>query len=99
MLSQGWCAALGVPVPTPYWLQEFLLGMHDDQATASQHAISIVGMMITMEISEMDRRFHEDVMRGQGQWWKDPNVRPLSFRKMWKMLELRTKDVRPSLVI
>ena len=85
--------ALGVPVPTPYWLQELLLGMYDDEGTASQHAISMVNIMLSMEVSELDRQFHEDVMRGRGKWWKGQNNEPPSFLTLWKMLEQRTKDV------
>jgi len=73
--------------------------MHNDDGTASQHGFLIVSMFISMEISEMDRQFHEDVMREKGQWWKDPNTRPLSFSTIWKMLEIRTKDVSPCCLI
>jgi hypothetical protein len=93
VLSQGWCAAVGVPVPTPHWLQELLLGRYDDESRGSQDAMSLVSILLSMEVSEIDRRFHEDIMRGRGQWWKNPDTKPLSFLTLWKMLEHRTKDV------
>jgi hypothetical protein len=67
--------------------------MYDEEGTASQHGYSVLNIMISMEISEIDRRFHEDVMRGRGNWWKDPNNQPLLFLTLWTMLEHRTKDV------
>jgi hypothetical protein len=93
LISQGWCAALGVSVPTPFFLQELLLGNFDDPDRAHRLVPSLVKLFVTLEISDIDRMFHDDIMGDAGRWWLHPTERPLSFREMWRMLEKRTDDV------
>ena len=50
-------------------------------------------MLLAVEVSELDRRFHDDIMGEEGKWWEDDTKRPLPFRTLWRMLEQRTNDV------
>jgi hypothetical protein len=82
-----------VPVPTPFFVQEFLLGNFNDPDRRNRLIPSLVKLFLTLEVTEMDRRFHDDIMGDKGKWWLHPNERPLSFMVLWRMLEKRTKDV------
>ena len=48
---------------------------------------------MTLEVSEIDSKFHDDIMGDKGKWWLDPDDQPLSFVVLWRMLEKRTNDV------
>jgi hypothetical protein len=93
LISQGWCTALGVPVPTPFFLQEFLLGTFLDEERAFGHIASLVKIFLTLEISDLDRKFHEDIMDGEGRWWVTDGAAPLSFDTLWGRLEGRSAVV------
>jgi hypothetical protein len=93
LISQGWCAALGVAVPTPFFVQQYLLASFEKPAFAFRDSVSFVKIICATEVSELDRRFHDDVIGGEGNWWADDTKTPLSFRTMWRMLEQRTDAV------
>lgn len=93
LISQGWCAAVGVPVPTPFFLQEYLLGNYDNPKCSFRHGSSLVKIFLSVEVSDLDRRFHEDIMGDEGRWWLNDSEKPLAFRTLWRMLERRTKEV------
>jgi len=59
----------------------------------------MVKLFLTVEISDVDRKFHDDIMGKHGKWWADPNARPLAFKVLWRMLETRAKHVSHSLNI
>jgi hypothetical protein len=87
LISQGCCAALGVPVPTPFFLQEYLLSTYKDLEQAVHHMPSLVKIFCTLEITEMEQRFHDDIMGEGGQWWLDDYSKPLSFTTLCQMLD------------
>jgi len=93
LMSQGWCAALGVPVPTPFFVQEYLLGNYNDRDRAFHFLPSLIKLLLTLEVSDMDRRFHDNIMGESGKWWLSSFERPLLFMVLWHKLENRTDDV------
>jgi hypothetical protein len=50
-------------------------------------------LFLTLEVSDLDRRFHDDIMGANGKWWLFENAKPLSFGTLWRMLEDRTTEV------
>jgi hypothetical protein len=48
LISQGWCAALDVPVLSPFFLQEYLLGSFDDPARDFRHILSLMKILLTL---------------------------------------------------
>ena len=67
--------------------------MYDNDGTAIHQTMALAKIILSLEISDVDRRFHEDIMREAGKWWLDPAAEPLPFMSLWMMLEQRTKDV------
>jgi hypothetical protein len=53
----------------------------------------MVKLFLTLEVSDLDRRFHDDIMGTDGKWWLFENAKPLSFGTLWRMLEDRTTEV------
>lgn len=93
LISQGWCSALGIPVPTPFFFQECLLGAVDDSDRGPRFAASMVKMWAGLEISDLDQRFHDDIMGGDGKWWRTDGAEAPSFNTLWKRLDERTTAV------
>jgi len=73
------------------------MGMFEVGDPSRTQVASLTEVFLAIEISDRDRRFHEDIMGGKGEWWKDETKAQLSFFQMWRMLEDRTNDVRVSL--
>jgi hypothetical protein len=93
LISQGWCAALGVPVPSPFFLQEYLLGSFDDPARDFRHIPLLMKILLTLEVSDKEWGFHGDIMDANGKWWLNEESEPLSFNVLWQLLEQRTGQV------
>ena len=93
LISQGWCAALGVPVHTPFFLQEYLLSVNEDPARSWRHIPSLVKLFLTLQVKDKDRRYHDDIMGEDGKWWVSENGKPFAFNTLWRMLEDQHKMV------
>src|SRR5258705_10669033 len=92
-MSQGWCSALGVAVPTPLFLQEYLIGSFEDPKRSFRHIGSLTRILLTLEVSENDRNFHEDIMGEEGKWWLSEDSEPLAYTTIVRLFDERTKQV------
>jgi hypothetical protein len=70
------------------------MGMFEVGDPSRTQVASLTEVFLAIETSARDRRFHDDIMGGKGEWWKDDTKTQLSFFQMWRMLEERTIDVR-----
>jgi len=96
LISQGCCAALGVPVLLSFFLQEYLLGSFDDPTWDFRHIPSLMKILLTLEVSDKERGFYDDIMGADGKWWLNEELEPLSFNVLWRLLEQRTGQMRRS---
>jgi len=53
----------------------------------------MVKLWISLEVSDLDRRFHDDIMGGDGKWWQTADAEAPSFNTLWERLEQRTTTV------
>src|SRR5258705_8946670 len=90
-MSQGWCSALGVAVPTPLFLQEYLIGSFEDPKRSFRHIGSLMRILLTLEVSENDRNFHEDIMAAEGKWSLSGTSEPLAYTTIVRLFDERTK--------
>jgi hypothetical protein len=74
VVSQGYCTILGCPVPTPFFLQEMLLGAFEDTTTQIQYQYSFAQVIFGAEVSKQDRHFYENVTAGLKEWWDSPDT-------------------------
>jgi hypothetical protein len=93
LICQGWCSALSVPIDTPFFLQELLLAGTDDKENHFRHMASFVKILVRNGITETDRRFHNDVMNGEGDWWLDDEEEVPDFKYLWKRIWKKMQKV------
>lgn len=93
LICQGWCSALSVPIDTPFFLQELLLAGTDDEENHFRHMASFVKILVRNGITETDRRFHDDIMNGEGDWWLDDEEEVPDFKYLWKRIWKKMQKV------
>jgi hypothetical protein len=76
LISQGHCAALGCPVPSPFFLQELLLGPYVVNLEDADINASTFKIFSGAEISENDLAFYRHFLGNRLiNWWEaDPSV-------------------------
>jgi len=88
LISQSYSAALGIPVPSPFFLQELLLGFfekQDDEVITAKFS----KIFYAAEVSERDQAFYEAVTAGLDDWWdatSDEEVVMPHISALFKML-------------
>jgi hypothetical protein len=87
--SHGICTALGLNIPTPYFLQELILGM---AASSDIHA-SLVRLFVSLEISERDEIFVASITDGIEEWWDGTQGPFRTYDEFCELIKTRMEKV------
>ena len=95
LISQGFCAALGCPVPSPFFLQELLLGPYFEPDDHEGNRASYTKVFVSAEVSKRDQDFYEDITTNVEEWWNCPDGTPYpTFDDLCDLLAKRLNKVR-----
>ena len=86
-------SALGLPVPTPYYLHAFLFGPYTESPDDKVNLVNMTRILMSVEISERDLSFYEDVMEGYTDWWKSSLVRFPTYDELTDIVQRKFTKV------
>jgi hypothetical protein len=95
LTSQGFCTALGSPVPTPFFLQQLLNGpyIHDDIMTNGMHRGRFTSIVNSAEVSADEEAFCQGITGGFGQWWTSDDAEYPTFDELSALFTARMENV------
>lgn len=84
LTSQGFCTALGSPVPTPFFLQQLLNGpyIHSDIMMNECHRGRFTSILNSAEVLSEEERFCEGITGGFGKWWTSNDAEYPTFDQL-----------------
>jgi hypothetical protein len=92
---------LGCPVPSPYFLQELLLGPSGDPDN-EESGSSFLNIFLSLDLSARDLAFYENATSGLVEWWDSSpeEETPLpTVNELYALLDDHLKWVSPQLFI
>ena len=97
LISHGSCSVLGVDVPSPYFLQELLIGAVNDP-TDKDYAAAVARVFVGLEVSERDEAFVQTICGENFDWWNSmggtyPTYDDFSHRIAEKVYEVSTLSI------
>lgn len=95
LASHGACSLLGIPVPTPYFLQDLLLSSIADPYEDSKQYF-VHRLVPAAELSAQDQTFVEMVCGERFGWWNDKNTYIPTYFPMFHHIVSHTKKVDTS---
>jgi hypothetical protein len=72
LISHGTCSVLGLDVPSPYFLQELLIGTISD-AEDKDLLAAVTRVFVGLEVSERDAAFLRKICGDKFDWWTVEN--------------------------
>ena len=68
LISHGTCSVLGLNVPSPYFLQELIIGPLSDPED-KDHVAAVARVFVSLEVSERDKLFIQMISGDKFDWW------------------------------